>query len=284
MERLWLTLAMIGVVLLAAAGLWWGWRNRAARQSDLPDLTEPPATASPDLIEPLTGLYVSTTVSGRWQDRIVAHGLGRRAKAVVHLREDGLLIDRIGDDPVFIPSADLRAIRTAPGIAGKVMATPTGILVFTWALGEAVFTTGMSGYQETLTDPSYRRQVVIATAPQIGNTGWVASAEQDDDESARIWVSGFVVRDLAVRPSNWRASTSLPAEMARQGVVGLAGVDTRALTRRLRTAGAMRCGIFTDVSADDLADPSGLLEQVRAIPPMAGADLAGEVTTAQSYV
>jgi len=118
------------------------------------------------------------------------------------------------------------------------------------AFGEAVFTTGMSGYQETLTDPSYRRQVVIATAPQIGNTGWVASAEQDDDESSRIWVSGFVVRDLAVRPSNWRASTSLPAEMARQGVVGVAGIDTRALTRRLRTAGAMRCGVFTEVLND----------------------------------
>jgi len=152
------------------------------------------------------------------------------------------------------------------------------------AFGEAVFSTGMSGYQETLTDPSYRRQVVIATAPQIGNTGWVASDEQDDDESARIWVSGFVVRDLAVRPSNWRASTSLPAEMARQGVVGVAGVDTRALTRRLRTAGAMRCGVFTDVSARDLADPSGLVARVRSIPPMVGADLAGEVTTGAAYV
>ncbi len=152
------------------------------------------------------------------------------------------------------------------------------------AFGEAVFTTGMSGYQETLTDPSYRRQVVIATAPQIGNTGWVASAEQDDDESSRIWVSGFVVRDLAVRPSNWRASTSLPAEMARQGVVGVAGIDTRALTRRLRTAGAMRCGVFTEVSIEEVADPSGLVAQVRAIPTMMGADLAGEVTTAEAYV
>jgi len=143
MERLWLTLAMIGVVLLAAAGLWWGWRNRAARQSDLPDLTEPPSAPSPDLIEPLTGLYVSTTVSGRWQDRIVAHGLGRRAKAVAHLRVDGVLIDRIGDEPLFIPGADLRGIRTAPGIAGKVMATPTGILVFTWILGHVTLDTGV---------------------------------------------------------------------------------------------------------------------------------------------
>ena len=150
--------------------------------------------------------------------------------------------------------------------------------------GEAVFSTGMSGYQETLTDPSYRRQVVVATAPQMGNTGWVAGAGQSDDESARIWVSGFVIRDLSPRPSNWRASGSLPEELARQGVVGIAGVDTRALTRRLRTAGAMRCGIFTDVAPGDLADPSNLVEQVRATPEMAGADLAGEVSTDQAYV
>ncbi len=110
MDRLWLTLAMVAVMCAGrGAGCGGAGAIAAARQSDLPNLTEPPATASPDLIEPLTGLYVSTTVSGRWQDRIVAHGLGRRAKAVVHLREDGLLIDRIGDEPVFIPSADLTA-------------------------------------------------------------------------------------------------------------------------------------------------------------------------------
>src|SRR6185312_182212 len=104
------------VILLAAGGLWWGWRNRAARQSDLPDLVPVPTLDAPDLIEPLTGLYVSTTVSGRWQDRIVAHGLGRRAKAVAHLRDDGVLIDRLGDEPIFIPIAALHGIRTAPGI------------------------------------------------------------------------------------------------------------------------------------------------------------------------
>jgi carbamoyl-phosphate synthase small subunit len=180
--------------------------------------------------------------------------------------------DHVGGSPAVLVLEDGTVYRgTGFGAAGT-------------AFGEAVFTTGMSGYQETLTDPSYRRQVVIATAPQIGNTGWAASAEQDDDESSRIWVSGFVVRDLAVRPSSWRASTSLPAEMARQGVVGVAGVDTRALTRRLRTAGAMRCGLFTGVSASDLADPRGLVAQVRATPPMLGADLAGEVTTSEAYV
>ena len=107
-----------------------------------------------------------------------------------------------------------------------------------------------------MTDPSYRRQVVIATAPQIGNTGWVAGDGTDsvgvdgslglsDNESDKIWVAGYVIRDLAPRPSNYRATSSLPAEMERQGVVGISGVDTRALTRLLRTSGAMRCGIFS---------------------------------------
>jgi carbamoyl-phosphate synthase small subunit len=160
------------------------------------------------------------------------------------------------------------------------------------AFGEAVFTTGMTGYQETLTDPSYRRQVVVATAPQIGNTGWVAGAGAtegagygpSDDESGAIWVAGFVVRDLAPRPSNWRATTSLPDEMERQGIVGIAGVDTRALTRRLRTAGAMRCGIFSGPAAGAAGGVDDLVAQVCEQPAMAGADLTGEVTTADGYV
>ncbi|MBM9468232.1 glutamine-hydrolyzing carbamoyl-phosphate synthase small subunit [Nakamurella leprariae] len=161
------------------------------------------------------------------------------------------------------------------------------------AFGEAVFTTGMTGYQETLTDPSYRRQVVVATAPQIGNTGWVtrtgSGAEgtdeavfpASDDESTRIWAAGLVIRDLSPRPSNWRADGSLEDELARQGIVGIAGVDTRSLTRHLRSAGAMRCGIFTGADADRPMDE--LVEQVRATPAMAGADLMGEVTTAEPY-
>jgi len=148
MDRLWWTLATVGLVLLVAASLWWGWRNRAARQSDLPDLPPVPVTPvarnrAEDLIQPLTGLYVSTTMAGRWQDRIVAHGLGRRAMCVAHLRADGILIDRTGDQPIFIPAADLHGIRTAPGIAGKVMAIPTGILVLTWALGDQDLDTGI---------------------------------------------------------------------------------------------------------------------------------------------
>jgi carbamoyl-phosphate synthase small subunit len=150
------------------------------------------------------------------------------------------------------------------------------------ALGEAVFSTGMTGYQETMTDPSYRRQIVVATAPQIGNTGWVAgpTRNENDDESDRIWVAGLVIRDLAPRPSNHRATTSLPAEMTRQGVVGIADVDTRTLTRHLRSAGVMRCGIFSGAA---VADRDRMLETVRSSPGMVGADLTGEVTTRTGY-
>ncbi|MCL1906665.1 MAG: glutamine-hydrolyzing carbamoyl-phosphate synthase small subunit [Propionibacteriaceae bacterium] len=141
--------------------------------------------------------------------------------------------------------------------------------------GEAVFSTGMSGYQETLTDPSYCRQVVIATAPHIGNTGW----NDEDDESTRIWVAGYVVRDLSPRPSSWRANRSLTDEMETQGIVGIQGIDTRALTRHLRECGAMRVGISTH----DL-DPGSLVKKVRDTPVMAGADLACEVGVDQPYV
>src|SRR5437868_6795576 len=107
--------------------------------------------------------------------------------------------------------------------------------------GEAVFSTGMSGYQETLTDPSYHRQVVVATAPHIGNTGW----NDEDDESSRIWVAGYVVRDPARVPSNWRSARSLDDELRKQGIVGISAVDTRSLTRHLRERGAMRAGVFS---------------------------------------
>ncbi|MGH3774599.1 MAG: glutamine-hydrolyzing carbamoyl-phosphate synthase small subunit [Pseudonocardiaceae bacterium] len=145
------------------------------------------------------------------------------------------------------------------------------------ALGEAVFATGMTGYQETLTDPSYRRQIVMQTAPHIGNTGW----NDEDDESHRIWVAGYVVRDPARIPSNWRSRRSLESELARQRVVGISGVDTRALTRRLREHGSMRAGIF---SGDALAEPAQLTARVLASPSMVGADLVGEVTTPHPYI
>jgi carbamoyl-phosphate synthase small subunit len=145
------------------------------------------------------------------------------------------------------------------------------------ALGEVVFCTGMTGYQETLTDPSYCGQIVVATAPQIGNTGW----NDEDDESERIWVSGYVVRDPARRPSNWRSRRSLDDELVRQGVVGLAGVDTRGLTRHIRERGAMRAGIFSGAA---LPDHEAMLATVRGGQPMTGADHATTVTTRQPYV
>ncbi len=141
--------------------------------------------------------------------------------------------------------------------------------------GEAVFSTGMTGYQETLTDPSYHRQVVVMTAPHIGNTG----INDDDPESSRIWVSGYVVRDPARIPSSWRSVRSLDDELRDQGVVGISGVDTRALTRHLRERGAMRVGIST--VTDDSDD---LLERVLASAEMSGAELAGEVSTDAAYV
>jgi carbamoyl-phosphate synthase small subunit len=141
--------------------------------------------------------------------------------------------------------------------------------------GEAVFATGMSGYQETLTDPSYHRQVVVATAPHIGNTGW----NDEDDESSRIWVAGYVIRDPARLPSSWRSRRTLDAELKAQGVVGMCDVDTRAITRHLRESGAMRVGLS---SLDP--DPAALLEKVRATASMTGAHLADEVTTTDAYV
>ena len=133
----------------------------------------------------------------------------------------------------------------------------------------------MTGYQETLTDPSYHRQVVVATAPHIGNTGW----NDEDDESRRIWVAGYVVRDVSRVRSNWRSNRSLHEVLAEQGVVGIAEVDTRALTRHLRERGAMRVGISTTET-----DADKLLARVLEQPPMAGANLVGDVTVEQPAV
>lgn len=143
--------------------------------------------------------------------------------------------------------------------------------------GEAVFATGMTGYQETLTDPSYHRQVVVMTAPHIGNTG----VNDDDPESRRIWVAGYVVRDPARIASNWRARRSLDDDLRDQGIVGISGIDTRALTRHLRNAGAMRVGIFSGPAAERVN--ADLLAAVQASPPMTGADLTADVTTPEPY-
>ncbi|MER5713257.1 glutamine-hydrolyzing carbamoyl-phosphate synthase small subunit [Streptomyces sp. NPDC042898] len=145
--------------------------------------------------------------------------------------------------------------------------------------GEAVFSTGMTGYQETLTDPSYHRQVVVMTAPHVGNTG----VNDEDPESGRIWVSGYVVRDPARVSSNWRAQRSLDEELERQGVVGISGIDTRALTRHLRERGAMRVGIFSGEAWNGVRDEA-LLAKVQEQPQMKGANLSAEVATKEAYV
>jgi carbamoyl-phosphate synthase small subunit len=141
--------------------------------------------------------------------------------------------------------------------------------------GEAVFSTGMTGYQETLTDPSYHRQVVVMTAPHVGNTGM----NDEDLESSRIWVSGYVVRDPARVPSSWRSRRTLDDALREQGVVGISGIDTRALTRHLRERGAMRVGISsTGASAEEL------LAKVRGSGEMTGANLSEAVTVGEAYV
>ncbi|MGH3562214.1 MAG: glutamine-hydrolyzing carbamoyl-phosphate synthase small subunit, partial [Mycobacterium sp.] len=145
--------------------------------------------------------------------------------------------------------------------------------------GEAVFSTGMSGYQETLTDPSYHRQIVVATAPQIGNTGW--NHEDAESRGERIWVAGYAVRDPSPRASNWRATGTLEDELKRQHIVGVAGIDTRTVVRHLRNRGSMKAGVF---SGDAVVDVQELLARVRGQPPMLGADLAGQVSTDTGYV
>jgi carbamoyl-phosphate synthase small subunit len=142
--------------------------------------------------------------------------------------------------------------------------------------GEAVFQTGMTGYQETLTDPSYHKQVVVMTAPHIGNTG----VNDFDNESKKYWVAGFVVRNPSTLTSNWRSENDLEAELIEQGIVGIQGVDTRAITRHLRDRGAMRVGIF---SGENLTREEMVIE-VRKQPAMAGAYLCADVSTSSTYV
>jgi carbamoyl-phosphate synthase small subunit len=142
--------------------------------------------------------------------------------------------------------------------------------------GEAVFATAMTGYQETLTDPSYHKQVVVMTAPHIGNTGM----NKVDEESRKIWVSGFVVRNPSPVVSNWRAEKSLEDDLIDNGVVGIRGVDTRAITRHLRDRGAMRVGIFSDAELSR----EEMVTKVRKSPQMSGAFLADDVSTSEKYV
>ncbi len=141
--------------------------------------------------------------------------------------------------------------------------------------GEIVFATGMTGYQETLTDPSYAGQIVVQTAPHIGNTG----VNTRDEESERIWVAGYVVRDASRMVSNFRSEKPLPDELEKYAVVGIQGIDTRALTRHLRSVGVMRAGIFSGADAEKPA--TELLEEVKATAPMAGRSLSDVVSTSE---
>jgi len=136
------------------------------------------------------------------------------------------------------------------------------------ATGEVIFNTGMTGYQEILTDPSYHRQMVCMTYPHIGNYG----INPEDIESDRIRVAAFIVKECCKEPSNWRASETLPNYLARQGVMGIEGIDTRALTRHIRLNGAMR-GVMTTTD-----DPATAVDKARAIPTMQGLNLAGDVS------
>jgi carbamoyl-phosphate synthase small subunit len=145
-------------------------------------------------------------------------------------------------------------------------------------LGEVVFATGMTGYQETLTDPSYAGQIVVMTAPHIGNTG----VNDEDPESSRIWVSGYVVRDPSRIVSNYRANGSLDDDLTENGIVGISGIDTRAVTRRLRDAGSMRGGVFSGPDAD-LSDADQLAAVTEAAQ-MTGLNLSSEVSTTEPYL
>lgn len=141
-------------------------------------------------------------------------------------------------------------------------------------IGEVVFNTGMTGYQEVLTDPSYRGQIVTFTYPELGNTG----VNPEDEESIRPQVQGAIARNVCPRPSNWRSTQSLPDYLKQHDIVGIYGIDTRALTRKLRSVGAMNGGISTEI-----LDPNELLQKVQEAPSMAGLNLVREVTTPTIY-
>jgi carbamoyl-phosphate synthase small subunit len=147
------------------------------------------------------------------------------------------------------------------------------------SVGEVVFNTAMTGYQEILTDPSYARQLVTLTYPHIGNTG----CTDQDDEARQVWAAGLIVRDVPRRPSNWRNQQALPEWMRQRGVVAIADIDTRKLTRLLRDRGAMNGALLAAATADEVLDPEKAVEAARKFPGLKGMDLAKEVSTRTNY-
>ena len=185
MERFWLTLAVLAVCVLAGFGLLVGWRHRAQRQAGLPELPSVPEDFGPALATALTGLYVSTTTAGNWQDRIVARGLGRRANATAELTADGVLIDRIDDEAIFLPAGSLTAVGTAPGIAGKVMGLPNGVLIISWRLGDVELDSGFRA-----DDPALQAAWIDAAAALIGSARGADHSGSDHDDSSPVRPDG----------------------------------------------------------------------------------------------
>ena len=150
MERLLWVLGLLAVCVLAGYGMYLGWRHRGARHSGLATRAVTPADLGPDLVTPVPGLYISTTTAGNWQDRIVAQGLGRRAAGALRLSAEGVCIEREGESDIFVPTADLVAVDTSPGVAGKVMGMSNGVLIVRWSLGEATLESGFRAGDDEL--------------------------------------------------------------------------------------------------------------------------------------
>ncbi len=181
MERALLVIGLLVICLLAAYGLRRGWRSRAARQSHLPALPVLPPDPGPDLLPPLTGLYVSTTTAGQWQDRIVTHTLGRRAAGAARLLAAGICIERDGEVDIFVPAGDLVEVTTAPGIAGKVTGQRDGILIFRWLLGDTLLDSGFRADDRDAQAEFVRRAGgVVQTAPEAAPTPGTDNAREPD--------------------------------------------------------------------------------------------------------
>ena len=147
------------------------------------------------------------------------------------------------------------------------------------SVGEVVFNTAITGYQEILTDPSYARQLVTLTYPHVGNTG----CTDQDDEASKVWASGLIVRNVPRRPSNWRSQVALPAWLAQRGVVAIADIDTRKLTRLLRDTGAQNGALLAAATPGEVLDTDRAIEAARKFPGLKGMDLAREVSTRERY-